>query len=316
MSIPGPGDDFAGKQPHTFTIRFGVKDLKATGSCKLKFRLLDRVRVNPPRLRVEINGRGHDTILPPGAGDPSINGRPEQGHPFQFEIPFEVNRLQTGDNVIRITTVSGSWLLYDWIGLEAPPQIQSIPVANRTWIKAVQPLPVLQERNGRSWQRIRLQVRHFGNPLETSIRVEGNGPHPARFRKVSEMVEVPVAAVNRETRLRVSIESAGRLVDSAGVILKPVRPLTIFLLPHSHTDIGYTALQTEIEARQVNNLRLGIETARKTAHYPSGARFIWNVEVLWAADLYLHRMTPSQKTAFREAVRKGQVALNGMYLKN
>ena len=311
---PGPGDDFGGKQAHTFSIWFGVKDPKAAGSCKLKFRLLDRARVNPPRLRVEINGRGYENLLPPGAGDLSINGRPEQGHPYQFEIPFEVNRLQVGDNVIRITTVSGSWLLYDWIGLEAPAQIQSIPVANRTWIKAVQPLPVLQERNGRSWQRIRLLVRHFGNPLETVIRVEGNEPHLARFRKVSETVEVPVAAVNRETRLRVGIESAGRALDTAGVTLKPVRPLTIFLLPHSHTDIGYTALQTDIEARQVINLILGIETARKTAHYPPGARFIWNVEVLWAADLYLRRMAPSQRAAFLDAVRKGQVALNGMYL--
>ena len=133
---PGPGDDFGGRQPHTFSIWFGVKNPKAAGSCKLKFRLLDRARVNPPRLRVEINGRGHENILPPGAGDPSINGRPEQGRPYQFEIPFEAGRLQTGDNVIRITTVSGSWLLYDWIGLEAPPSIQSIPVANRTWIKA------------------------------------------------------------------------------------------------------------------------------------------------------------------------------------
>ena len=64
----------------------------------------------------------------------------------------------------------------------------------------------------------------------------------------------------------------------------------------------------------MDNLRLGIETARKTAHYPPGARFIWNVEVLWAADLYLRRMAPSQRAAFQEAVGKGQVALNGMYL--
>ncbi len=311
---PGPGDDFGGRRSHTFSIWFGVKNPVSAGSCKLKFRLLDRARVNPPRLRVEINGRGYEEILPPGAGDLSINGRPEQGYPYLFEIPFKADRLQAGDNVIRITTVSGSWLLYDWIGLEAPRQIQSIPVANRTWIEAVQPLPVLQERNGRSWQRIRFHVRHFGNPLETLIRAEGNEPHPALLRKVSETVEVPVAAVKRETKLRVGIEAAGRPLDSAGVILKPVRPLTIYLLPHSHTDIGYTALQTEIEARQVNNLRLGIETARKTAHYPPGARFIWNVEVLWAADLYLRRMNSSQKAVFEEGVRKGQVALNGMYL--
>jgi len=61
-------------------------------------------------LRVEINGRGYENILPPGAGDLSINCRPEQCHPYQFEIPFDARRLQAGDNVIRITTISGQIL--------------------------------------------------------------------------------------------------------------------------------------------------------------------------------------------------------------
>ena len=155
---------------------------------------------------------------------------------------------------------------------------------------------------------------HFGNPLEAIIRVEGNEPHAAGFRKVSETVELPVAAVNRETPLRLAIESVRPDFGRRRSDPETGSPLTIFLLPHSHTDIGYTAIQTAVEERQVDNLRLGIEAARKTAHYPPGARFIWNVEVLWAADLYLRRMSPPQRTAFREAVRKGQVALNGMYL--
>lgn len=311
---PGPGDRWAGNQPHTFTIWFGVKDPQPEGSCKLKFKLLDRVRINPPRLRVEINGLAWEEFLPPGAGDSSINGQPRKGQPYPFEIPFDARWLNAGDNVIRITTVSGSWLLYDWLGLEVPAGLQSTPVANRTWIKAIQPLHVLQEQNGQQSQRIRLQVRHFGDPLEAILRVEGNKSRPVRLQKVSGVVELPVAAVNRETTLRVGIESAARMVAVGGVTLQPVRPLTIFIVPHSHTDIGYTDLQTAVEARQVDNLRLGIEAARKTAHYPRGARFIWNVEVLWAADLYLRRMSPPQRAAFREAVRKGQVALNGMYL--
>ena len=311
---PGPGDNWAGNHPHTFTVWFGVKNPQPEGSCKLKIKLVDRVRIKPPRLRVEINGLAREEILPPGAGDRSINGQPRKGQPYQFEITFGARWLKAGDNVIRITTVSGSWLLYDWLGLEVPAGLQSTPVTNRTWIKTIQPLPALQEHHGRRWQRIRLQLGHFGDPRETILRVEGNQSRRVRLEKVSEAVEVPVAAVTQATTLRVSIESAGRILAIGGVTLKPVRPLTIFIVPHSHTDIGYTEIQTAVEERQVDNLRLGIEAARKTAHYPPGARFIWNVEVLWAADLYLRRMSPPQRAAFREAVRKGQVALNGMYL--
>ena len=49
-------------------------------------------------------------------------------------------------------------------------------------------------------------------------------------------------------------------------------------------------------------------------HYPPGARFVWNVEVLWAADLYLRRLNEPQRAEFLDAVKQGQVALNGMYL--
>jgi len=52
----------------------------------------------------------------------------------------------------------------------------------------------------------------------------------------------------------------------------------------AHTDIGYTDLQSTVEEKQVNNLKEDIALARKTATYPEGSRFIWNVEVLWAVE--------------------------------
>ncbi|MBU6400021.1 MAG: hypothetical protein KGS61_06865, partial [Verrucomicrobia bacterium] len=120
--------------------------------------------------------------------------------------------------------------------------------------------------------------------------------------------------VRAETRRAVVVEVDGATVASGEVVLKPVRHLTIYLLPHSHTDIGYTQIQTAIQQKQVQNLLDGIAAARRTADYPEGARFVWNVEVLWAADLYLHRLDASQRAEFFDAVKRGQVALNGMYL--
>ena len=79
-------------------------------------------------------------------------------------------------------------------------------------------------------------------------------------------------------------------------------------------DIGYTEIQTAIEARQVQNLLDGMAAAKRTAGYPEGSRFVWNVEVLWAADLYLHRLSEQQRAEFLDAVKTGQVVLNGMYL--
>ena len=54
------------------------------------------------------------------------------------------------------------------------------------------------------------------------------------------------------------------------------------------------------------------ENGTGTADFPAGARFIWNVEVLWAADLFLQRLSPKQQADFFDAVKRGQVALNGI----
>ena len=44
------------------------------------------------------------------------------------------------------------------------------------------------------------------------------------------------------------MDYAGQEVATRSITLKPSRKTTIYILPHSHTDIGYTELQTEIES--------------------------------------------------------------------
>jgi len=95
--------------------------------------------------------------------------------------------------------------------------------------------------------------------------------------------------------------------------LKPARKVLADVLPQSHHDLGYTDLQAYVEEKQIRNISLGIDLARRTATYPEGARFVWNLEVLWGADLWMQRKTEAEKTAFVQAVTKGWIALNGMY---
>ena len=93
----------------------------------------------------------------------------------------------------------------------------------------------------------------------------------------------------------------------------PARPWVVYILPHSHVDIGYTNVQTEIEKLQWKYLDEAVALARKTADYPPGARFKWNSEVLWAVDSYLKQATPERREDFVKAVKAGQVHLDALY---
>lgn len=105
----------------------------------------------------------------------------------------------------------------------------------------------------------------------------------------------------------------GEDTSSAVVKLQPVRKVLVYVLPHSHHDLGYTDLQANVEEKQMQNITLGMELAKKTAGYPEGSRFVWNLEVLWGADLFMRRRPQADRDAFVDAVKKGWVAINGMY---
>ncbi len=311
---PGPDDAWAGGRQHDFAILFGLKKAPAQGECRLKFRLIDTQAQSPPRLRIRLNEQSIEQALPRGAGDASVNGQPAAGKAHRFEAALSAGALQAGDNEVHITTLGGSWLLYDWIGLEAPEGLELAPVAARTLVDAVQGVRALQETDGKLMQAVRVSLRHFGPEAEASLRVEGAPPLELRLKGGSQALEVRVPAVERETEVKVDLQIGGRSLASRSAALKPVRRLAIYILPHSHTDIGYTEIQTAVEKKQIENLVKGIEYARRTADYPPGAQFKWNVEVLWAADSYLREKPAADRAAFFEAVKKGWVGLNGMYL--
>jgi hypothetical protein len=44
-----------------------------------------------------------------------------------------------------------------------------------------------------------------------------------------------------------------------------------------------------------------------------GARYKWNVEVLWAVDSFLRQSPPEQQREFFDAVRNGQMGLQALY---
>ena len=176
-------------------------------------------------------------------------------------------------------------------------------------------VPILEKQKGGLLQPLKVTLDYpYAESARVVVALEGQEPRSLELRYGRQTLLYAVAAADTDRTLPITITLGGEQVASQAVALKPARKLTVYILPHSHTDIGYTAIQTDIEEKQINNLLQGLADARRTADYPEGSRFVWNVEVLWAADLFLQRLPAKQREEFLEAVKRGQVALNGMYL--
>ena len=181
-------------------------------------------------------------------------------------------------------------------------------------ITGIKALPFLLEKNKAEFQPILVKANLSTDSCTAIVYVDGNEPFTLVFKKGADSLEIPVKAVSELKITGLTIESKGMAPYPTQITLKPVKKLVCYILPHSHTDIGYTEIQTAVQDKQIQNLVKGMEIAKKTSQYPRGSRFVWNVEVAWAADMYLMRMNVAQQKDFLEAVSLGEVALNGMYL--
>ncbi|HEX4322224.1 MAG TPA: glycoside hydrolase family 38 C-terminal domain-containing protein [Acidobacteriaceae bacterium] len=124
--------------------------------------------------------------------------------------------------------------------------------------------------------------------------------------------EVYIEPSQQTRSILVSVE-ANQIARTETVTVKAPRKVLVYVLPHSHHDLGYTDLQAAVEEKQMQNITLAMELADKTASYPEGARFIWNLEVLWGCDFFMQRRSEAEKKALIEAIRKGHISPQGSY---
>ncbi|HEY6900224.1 MAG TPA: polysaccharide lyase family protein, partial [Puia sp.] len=311
-SHPGPRDAWAGGRKHTYTIVFGMENAGVGDSCALQVKLLD-VGPAPVKLDISVNGQVYSASLPEGA-DGAIYGDVSKGKKQAFAVKFPARLLKKGENTITITNGHGSWMVYDWLGLEAPAGNRSAAVRAGVSLTDYASLPFIAMKDGRGYQPVQLSFINTGDG--TDVSVSGGGLERQKLQVASglQVQEVLLPEVSKDSTVQLIMWREGKVIGQKDVVLHPVRKITVYVLPHSHNDIGYTEIQSDVEKKQINNLLKGIDFARRTKDYPAGARFVWNLEGVYAADLFLQRMNEQQKQDFYAAVRDGGVAFNGMYL--
>jgi len=310
---PGPSDGWAGSRQHTFTVAFGLRAAPKAGACKVVLDLVDTQGQIPPRLRIALNGQAVERAMPRGAGDASVFGEPAKGKEHRVVVDFPAGHLRAGTNELAVTTRTGSWVLYDCLALEAPAGLELAP-ATGTMVQSVRSEPVLIERAGRLQQVVQVALLHLGGEADAEVQVGSAKPTKVHLlRAGATTIDAAVDAVEKDTPMAVVVRAGGKTLAERKVTLRPVRKWVVYLLPHSHVDIGYTKVQTAVERDHWRFYEQAIEACRKTADYPLGARFKWNTEVLWATDSYLKQASPAKRRAFIEAVKKGWIGLDALY---
>lgn len=85
---------------------------------------------------------------------------------------------------------------------------------------------------------------------------------------------------------------------------------TVYVVHHSHTDIGYTDLQERIIDVQTDYIRTVLSMMEK----PEYADFRWNCETLFCVEEFFKTASEKEKEAFLRLVREGKLGISANYL--
>ncbi|HHS13188.1 MAG TPA: hypothetical protein ENN03_05395 [bacterium] len=170
--------------------------------------------------------------------------------------------------------------------------------------------PAILRRGER--QPLRVRILHFESSGHAEIRA-GGGTVKAPLNIGYNEVQIAIPRVRQESWVPVRVRLPGSRTVHDTVRVMPVKEKTLFLLHHSHVDIGYTHIQSEVEAMQWSHLETAMGLADASRDFPAESRFKWNVEVMWAVDSYLRRADPKKRDRFIQAIRDGSIGLNALY---
>lgn len=181
----------------------------------------------------------------------------------------------------------------------------------------VEALPFIYRGNDTPLRPLQFTVMHFGAPDELQVYL-GDMAEGRVFQVENglQVITIAVLAPKKAYDLFVSCQLGQELeaVDLDTIIhLDPIIPRDIYLVHHSHNDIGYSNLQTEVVKIQNTNIYDALDLIDRTKDYPTDSRFVWNIESLWAVENLLGVASGTDKQRFIAAVKSGSIALSANY---
>ena len=161
-------------------------------------------------------------------------------------------------------------------------------------------------------QTIRAEIVHLGGPVQ-SIVTAGDQILDSPLELGHNVFRIGIPAVSRSKSFTVRVDIPGNDSLVKDIFINPVKHKDIYLLHHSHVDIGYTHIQEEVKQIQTKNIELAIDLASQTQSYPKESQFKWNTEVMWPIDVFKDYASLESQDNLAIAIKKGWIGLDALY---
>ena len=312
--LPGPDDAWAGNSSKQLLINFGIKEIIGQIKVSLEIDFVETHSSSPPVFEITINGFVRDVRVPRGNDQNYFTNRNKNERPLHIEIDIPENTLKKGNNLIIIRSKTGSWAVFDVIKLNVSNNLVLQRPSEVIEIVNYEVLPALvYGKNKELRQPVKLTVVNTGNKQNVDLSIDRQQSKKIVLNKGVNIIDADLPEVNTEKEVDLELSAGSRKIGQIAVKTFPVKHQTIYLLQHTHTDIGYTKPQTEILAEHIRYIDYAIEYSELTENFPDDAKFRWTCEAAWAVKEYIMNRPKEQVDKFVKYVKKGQIEVAGMF---
>jgi alpha-mannosidase len=279
-------------------------------------------------------------------------GKDVTHQPSTFHLSFNGNRLLTFQNSGRgilgeekVEGVDGSLLTFnntmldkygDQMGfaiLRVPVSMVKKGMANEivvtsnpdkqdTWymtfeaslepsIDVYQNMVVIKDGDQR-WHNAVIEILHLGPADKVEVEVDDINRTMDLHTGYNRLdINLPIVKDNKTFAARLRIGNQPTIVRE--FTLSPVREWEVFLIQHTHSDIGYTRPQQEILPEHLRYIDHALDYCDMTDDYPDAAQFRWTCETSWSVKEYLEKRPQSQVDRLVSRIKEGRIEATGMY---
>jgi predicted alpha-1,2-mannosidase len=229
--LPGPADEWggtwstAGWRSHTLNILFGIEQLPDDGNWKLIVDLLGTSSKEAPLFKVTINGKSWKQELPAGSGKNPAADSLSVGQEFIIELPIDKNMLKSGGNEINLTTLQGSWLMFDQIRMEGPGNTRLIENKDVFLRGVIAANYEIESPQGKA-QPLLVDIEHLSGKPELSVLLDGKDIFTETIEAGRSVFEAPMPAVETSGNSKYEIRIDDKKIQSGTIERTPQKLIT------------------------------------------------------------------------------------------
>jgi alpha-mannosidase len=172
--------------------------------------------------------------------------------------------------------------------------------------------PVLFKEGNRMCQQVVVSCK-TDKAGELVVKESGKEVLKSNIKKGDNTFLITIPAVNREKKTTFTATIGEGVPVSSKFTITPPKKWEIYLVQHSHTDIGYTRPQSEILAEHQRYIDYALDYCDKTDNFPENARFRWTCESAWVVKEYLKTRPSSQIERLKKRISEGRIEVTGMF---